>query len=178
MRLRGNTAVGTWRAARAHALLHVVAQPSHFARMERWLKGSVRRAPAAHGAQSAVRLGCVRACQAVGWSSTWKREQAVRSSTASTVRIVPKPTSHSSSTGSRSCSHSNVAGGWTLLRNLRAPLTVAHCSSSARRCDSSGATCNGPRGMGRGCRACGTLAHERSPELRLNALSAFYDTYR
>ena len=131
-----DAAVGTWRAARAHALLHVVAQPSHFARMERWLKGSVRRAPAAHGAQRVVRLGCVRACRAVGRSSTWKREQAVRSSTASTARMVPKSTSHSSSTGSHGCSHSNVAGGWTLLRNLGAPLTAVHSSASARRCES------------------------------------------
>ena len=35
---------------------------------------------------------------------------------ASTARMVPKPTSHGSITGSRSCSHSNVAGGWSLLR--------------------------------------------------------------
>ena len=100
---------------------------------------------------------------------------------ASAARMVLKPSSHSSITGRRRCSHSNVAGGWTLLRNLGAPLTVARCSSSPRRCDSSGATCTGPRRMSRGSRACGALAHERSPELRrahLNALSAFCVTYR
>ena len=52
---------------------------------------------------------------------------------ASAARMVPKPSSHSSITGRRRCSHSNVAGGWTLLRTLGAPLTVARCSSSPRR---------------------------------------------
>ena len=32
-----DAAVGTWRAARASALLHVIAKPSHFAPTERWL---------------------------------------------------------------------------------------------------------------------------------------------
>ena len=52
---------------------------------------------------------------------------------ASAARLVLKPSSHSSITGRRRCSHSNVAGGWTLLRTLGAPLTVARCSSSPRR---------------------------------------------
>ena len=52
---------------------------------------------------------------------------------ASAARMVLKPSSHSSITGRRRCSHSNVAGGWTLLRTLGAPLTVARCSSSPRR---------------------------------------------
>ena len=110
-----------------------------------------------------VRLGCVRACRAVGRSSTWKREQAVRSSTASTARMVPKSTSHSSSTGSHGCSHSNVAGEWTLLRNLGAPLTAVRCSASARRCERSVPTRAGHRYLGRASGACGTLEHERAP---------------
>ena len=61
----------------------------------------------------------------MGGSSTWQREQAVQSSMASTARMVPKPTSHSSITGSRSCSHSNVAGGWSLLRKLGAGMVLA-----------------------------------------------------
>ena len=52
---------------------------------------------------------------------------------ASAARMVLKPSSHSSITGRRRCSHSNVAGGWTLLHNLGAPLTAVHCSASARR---------------------------------------------
>ena len=52
---------------------------------------------------------------------------------ASTDKMMPKPTSHRSITGSRSCSYSNVGVGWTLLRTLGAPLTVARCSSSPRR---------------------------------------------
>ena len=52
---------------------------------------------------------------------------------ASAARMVLKPSSHSSITGRRRCSHSNVAGGWTLLRTLGAPLTAVHCSASARR---------------------------------------------
>ena len=55
---------------------------------------------------------------------------------ASAARMVLKPSSHSSITGRRRCSHSNVAGGWTLLRNLGAPLTAVHSSASARRCES------------------------------------------
>ena len=47
---------------------------------------------------------------------------------ASAARMVLKPSSHSSITGRRRCSHSNVAGGWTLLRTLGAPLTVARCT--------------------------------------------------
>ena len=68
---------------------------------------------------------------------------------ASAARMVLKPSSHSSITGRRRCSHSNVAGGWTLLRTLGVPLTVARCSARARRCDSSVATCTDHRGMGR-----------------------------
>ena len=144
------------------------------------MKGSGRRAPTAHGAQPAVRLCCVQARRAVGGSSTWQREQAVRSSMASTARMVPKPTSHSCITCSRSCSHSNVAGGWSLLRNLGAPLTVARCSSSARRCDSCELHHAGLTRIGLVSRACGTLAHERGPERdfraspKVNALSAFH----
>ena len=89
------------------------------------MKGSGRRAPTAHGAQPAVRLCCVQARRAVGGSSTWQREQAVQSSMASTARMVPKPTSHSSITGSRSCSHSNVVGGWSLLHKLGAEMVLA-----------------------------------------------------
>ena len=128
-----DAAVGTWRAARASALLHVVAEPSHVARVVWWLKGSGRQAPTAHGAQRAVSLGCVQAGRAVSGSSTWQREAGRRSSMASAARMVLKPSSHSSITGRRRCSHSNVAGGWTLLRNLGAPLTAVHCSASARR---------------------------------------------
>ena len=61
----------------------------------------------------------------MGGSSTWQREQAVQSSMASTARMVPKPTSHSSITGSRSCSHSNVVGGWSLLHKLGAEMVLA-----------------------------------------------------
>ena len=39
---------------------------------------------------------------------------------ASAARMVLKPSSHGSITGRRRCSHSNVAGGWTLLRTLGA----------------------------------------------------------
>ena len=148
----------------APALLHVVAEPSHVVGVVWWLKGSGRRAPTAHGAQPAVRLCCVQARRAVGGSSTWQREQAVRSSTASTARMVPKPSIHSSIAGRRSCSHCNVAGRWTLLPKLGAPLTAARCSASARRCNCRHATDAGMPGMGRGSRACGTLEHERGPE--------------
>ena len=123
----------TWCTGHAPALLHVVAEPSHVARVVWWLKGSGRQAPTAHGAQRAVRLGCVQAGRAVSGSSTWQREAGRRSSMASAARMVLKPSSHSSITGRRRCSHSNVAGGWTLLRTLGAPLTVARCSSSPRR---------------------------------------------
>ena len=120
MRLQGttvNTAVDTRCTPQASALLQVLAERSHVARIERWLKGSARRAPAARGAQRAVRLCCVRAGRAVSASSTCHREAEARISMASTDRMVPKPTSHRSITGSRSCSHCNVAGGWSLLRN-------------------------------------------------------------
>ena len=99
---------------------------------------------------------------------------------ASAARMVLKPSSHSSITGRRRCSHSNVAGGWTLLRTLGAPLTVARCSSSPRRCDSCEATCAPLTRTGRVSRACGTLAHRRGPHLRpahLSVLSAFTVTY-
>ena len=107
----------TWCTGHAPALLHVVAEPSHVARVVWWLKGSGRQAPTAHGAQRAVSLGCVQAGRAVSGNSTWQREAVCRISMASTDRMVPKPTSHRSITGSRSCSHCNVAGGWSLLRN-------------------------------------------------------------
>ena len=68
---------------------------------------------------------------------------------ASAARMVLKPSSHSSITGRRRCSHSNVAGGWTLLRTLGAPLTAARCSSRACRCDSRHATDAGMPGNGR-----------------------------
>ena len=42
---------------------------------------------------------------------------------ASAARMVLKPSSHSSITGRRRCSHSNVAGGWTLLRKTSGPLS-------------------------------------------------------
>ena len=99
---------------------------------------------------------------------------------ASAVRMVLKPSSHSSITGRRRCSHSNVAGGWTLLRTLGAPPTAARCSSSARRCDSCELQHAGLTRMGRGSPACGTLEHERGPELgraHLSALYAFLVTY-
>ena len=178
-----HTAWCTWCTGHAAALLHVVAEPSHVVGVVWWLKGSVRRAPTARGAQPAVRLCCVQARRAVGGSSTWQREQAVRSSMASTARMVLKPTSHSSITGSRSCSHSNVAGGWSLLRNLGAPLTVARCSPSPRRCDSRHPQHSGRPGNCLVSRACGTLAHERGPERdfraspKVNVLSAFLANY-
>ena len=50
---------------------------------------------------------------------------------ASAARMVLKPSSHSSITGRRRCSHSNVAGGWTLLRTLGAPLP-SHAPGSHR----------------------------------------------
>ena len=90
-----DAAVGTWQPARALALLHVLAEPSHVARIVWWLKGSGRRAPAARGAQRALRLCCVRAGRAVSASSTCHREAEARSSITSTARIVPKPASHS-----------------------------------------------------------------------------------
>ena len=111
----------TWCTGHAPALLHVVAEPSHVARVVWWLKGSGRQAPTAHGAQRAVSLGCVQAGRAVSGNSTWQREAVCRISMASTGRMVPKPTSHRSITGSRSCSHCNVAGGWSLLRKPRGP---------------------------------------------------------
>ena len=49
---------------------------------------------------------------------------------ASAARMVLKPSSHSSITGRRRCSHSNVAGGWTLLRNL-GPLSQWHAAAPA-----------------------------------------------
>ena len=85
---------------------------------------------------------------------------------ASAARMVLKPSSHSSITGRRRCSHSNVAGGWTLLRNLGAPLTVARCSSSPRRCDSCELHHAGLTRNGLVSRACGTLEHERGPQRR------------
>ena len=91
-----DAAVGTWRAARAPALLHVIAKPSHFARTERWLKGSARRAPAVHGAQAAVRLGCVRAGRAASGSGAWLLVAAAPSSMASTAWMGLKPASHGS----------------------------------------------------------------------------------
>ena len=154
----------TWCTGHAPALLHVVAEPSHVARVVWWLKGSGRQAPTAHGAQRAVRLGCVQAGRAVSGSSTWQREAGRRSSMASAARMVLKPSSHSSITGRRRCSHSNVAGGWTLLRTLGAPLTVARCSSSPRRCDSCELHHAGLTRNGLVSRACGTLADERGPE--------------
>ena len=98
MRLQGttvNTAVGIRCTPQASALLHVLAEPSHVAWIERWLKGSARRAPAARGAQRAVSLGCVRAGRAVSASSTCHREPEARSSIPSTARMVPMPASHS-----------------------------------------------------------------------------------
>ena len=83
---------------------------------------------------------------------------------ASAARMVLKPSSHSSITGRRRCSHSNVAGGWTLLRTMRVPLTAARCSSGARRCERSVPTRAGHRYLGRASGACGTLEHERGPE--------------
>ena len=91
-----DAAVGTWRAARAPARLHVIAKPSHFARTERWLKGSARRAPAVHGAQAAVRLGCVQAGRAVSGSGAWSVVAVAPSSMASTARMGLKPASHGS----------------------------------------------------------------------------------
>ena len=157
----------TWCTGHAPALLHVVAEPSHVARVVWWLKGSGRQAPTAHGAQPAVRLGCVQAGRAVSGSSTWQREAGRRSSMASAARMVLKPSSHSSITGRRRCSHSNVAGGWTLLRTMRVPLTAARCSSGARRCERSVPTRAGHRYLGRASGACGTLEHERGPQMRL-----------
>ena len=89
---------------------------------------------------------------------------------ASAARMVLKPSSHSSITGRRRCSHSNVAGGWTLLRTLGAPLTVARCSSSPRRCDSCELTHAGLTRMSRVSRDYGVLEHETSrgaPESRM-----------
>ena len=102
---------------------------------------------------------------------------------ASAARMVLKPSSHSSITGRRRCSHSNVAGGWTLLRTLGAPLTVARCSSSPRRCDSCELHHAGLTRNGLVSRACGTLADERGPERdscaspEVTALSPFRVTY-
>ena len=75
--------------------MNVIAKPSHVAWIERWLKGSARRAPAARGAQRAVSLGCVRAGRAVSASSTCHREAEARSSMPSTASMVVKPASHS-----------------------------------------------------------------------------------
>ena len=98
MRLQGttvNTAVGTRCTPQASALLQVLAERSHVARIERWLKGSARRAPAARGAQRAVRLCRVRAGRAVSASSTCHRQAEARSSIPSTTMMVPMPASHS-----------------------------------------------------------------------------------
>ena len=84
-------------------------------------------------AERSVRSAWAVCKRAVSGNSTWQREAVCRISMASTGRMVPKPTSHRSITGSRSFSHCNVAGGWSLLRNLGAPLTAVHCSASARR---------------------------------------------
>ena len=91
-----DAAVGTWRPARAPALLHVIAKPSDFARTERWLKGSARRAPAMHGAQAAARLGCVRAGWAASGSGAWLVVAVAQSSMASTAWMGLKPASHGS----------------------------------------------------------------------------------
>ena len=173
----------TWCTGHAPALLHVVAEPSHVARVVWWLKGSGRQAPTAHGAQPAVRLGCVQAGRAVSGSSTGQREAGRRSSMASAARMVLKPSSHSSITGRRRCSHSNVAGGWTLLRNLGAPLTAVHCSASPRRRHSCELHHADLTRIGLVSRACGTLADERGPERdscaspEVTALSPFRVTY-
>jgi len=53
---------------------------------------------------------------------------------ASAARMVLKPSSHSSITGRRSFSHSNVDGDAMLLRCAAPPLTAARCSAGARRC--------------------------------------------
>ena len=119
----------------------------------------------------------------MGWSSTWQREQAVQSSMASTARMVPKPTSHSSIIGSRSCSYSNVAGGWSLLRTSGAEMVLADDLAVQLRLLRNtlmhGACVPGRRhAIG-----CGTLAHETCPERdsraspKVNALSAFHTYY-
>ena len=91
-----NTVAATWCTRQSAAPLHVVAEPSHVARLIWWLKGGGRRAPAARGAQPAVRLCCVRAGRAaLSASSTCHRKEAARSSIASTARMVPKSASHS-----------------------------------------------------------------------------------
>ena len=175
-----HTAWCTWCTGHTAALLHVVAEPSHVAWVVWWLKGSGRRAPTARGAQPAVRLCYVQARRAVGGSSTWQREQAVQSSMASTARMVPKPTSHSSITGSRSCSHSNVVGGWSLLHKLGAEMVLADDVAVRLRLLRNtlmhGACVPGRRhAIG-----CGTLAHEPCPERdsraspKVNVLSAFH----
>ena len=116
----------------------------------------------------------------MGGSSTWQREQAVQSSMASTARMVPKPTSHSSITGSRSCSHSNVVGGWSLLHKLGAEMVLADDVAVRLRLLRNtlmhGACVPGRRhAIG-----CGTLAHETCPERdsraspKVNVLSAFH----
>ena len=84
---------------------------------------------------------------------------------ASAARMVLKPSSHSSITGRRSFSHSNVAGGWTLLRTSGAPLTAARCTSSAGQCHSCELQHGRLTRTSRASRACEGLAHERGPEL-------------
>ena len=83
---------------------------------------------------------------------------------ASTARMVPKPTSHSSITGSRSCSQSNVVGGWSLLHKLGAEMVLADDVAVRLRLLRNtlmhGACVPGRRhAIG-----CGTLAHEPCPE--------------
>ena len=165
---------------RAPALLHARAESSHLTRIVWWLKGSARRAPETAAALRAVSLClCVRDV-AVSGSSTWRVGGVSWSSMASTARVVLKLASFGSHHGRRCCSYSDVARGWTAAAHVRSPLTVARCSASARRCDSCEATCAPLTRMGRGSRACGTLAHGRGPELRrahLSALWTFVATY-
>ena len=128
MRLQGttvNTAVGTRCTPQASALLQVLAERSHVARIERWLKGSARRAPAARGAQPAVRLCCVRAGRAVSVSITCHREAEARSSMPSTARMVVKPAGR--------CNHHWLLHLLALQRRRRMD-AAAHAGGPSHRC--------------------------------------------
>ena len=88
--------MGTGCTGRAPACPHATAKQSRVAATKRWSTSSAQRPPAAHGAQIAVRLCCVRAGRAVSGSGACSVVVVAPSSMASTARMGLKPASHGS----------------------------------------------------------------------------------
>ena len=88
--------VGTGCTGRAPACPHATAKQSRVAATKRWSTSSAQRPPAAHGAQIAVTLCCVRAGWAVSGSGACSVVVVAPSSMASTARMGLKPASHGS----------------------------------------------------------------------------------